>query len=121
MLNALFVGMGGFFGAVFRYLLGLLPVKNQSAFPVVTLCVNLAGAFIIGLVAACCAKKGVGDTRAVLFLRVGLCGGFTTFSTFSLETFSLFENGRPALAMLYVLSSVVLCIGAVFCAKLLVR
>lgn len=55
MINVLFVGLGGFVGAILRYLLGLIPVR-QTPFPIITLCINVLGAFVIGLLAACVKK-----------------------------------------------------------------
>lgn len=66
-------------------LLGKLPVK-AAGFPVITLGINVVGAFCIGLIVAAVGKHSGWDPRLVLFLKVGFCGGFTTFSTFSLET-----------------------------------
>lgn len=114
MLNCLVVGAGGFVGSVLRYLLSLVPISRGGAFPVNTLVINVLGAFVIGLVAAAVARL---DPRAALFLRVGICGGFTTFSTFALETTTLMQNGRIAAAAAYVALSVCLCIGAVALAQ----
>ena len=81
----LFVALGGAIGSVSRFLLGKLPVK-AAGFPVITLGINVVGAFCIGLIVAAVGKHSGWDPRLVLFLKVGFCGGFTTFSTFSLET-----------------------------------
>lgn len=119
MLDCLYVGLGGFIGSVCRYLVGLIPLKTQSGFPALTLFINVAGAFAVGVVAALVAK-GVGLGRnAVLFLKLGVCGGFTTFSAFSLETLSLVKNGAPGVAVAYALSSVALGVAAAFAAQLL--
>ena len=71
---------------------------------------NLAGAFLIGLIAQVAAERGAQSSSAVLFLKVGLCGGFTTFSTLSLETVTLLSDGKSGLAAAYVALSVVLCL-----------
>lgn len=92
MINCIIVGLGGFLGAVLRYLIGLLPVNIQNGFPVKTLGINIVGAFVIGLVVALGAKKEW-NPQLILFLKVGLCGGFTTFSSFALETSQLIEQG----------------------------
>lgn len=119
-MNALFVGLGGFVGAVLRYLLGLIPVK-QTPFPIITLCINVLGAFGIGLLAALCEKNKINSQPLLLFLKVGFCGGFTTFSTFSLEAYDLLSSGRTALAILYALLSVGLCLLAIFGARALIH
>ena len=107
MKNCLIVGAGGFLGAAARYLITLLPVPEHTAFPVKTLGINLLGCFVIGLVSAAAERHGLAP-QLTLFLRVGLCGGFTTFSSFALETLGLAGRGSTASALLYVLLSVVL-------------
>ncbi|MBD9113659.1 MAG: fluoride efflux transporter CrcB [Ruminococcaceae bacterium] len=120
MTNVIFVGLGGFVGAILRYLLGLIPVR-QTPFPIITLCINVLGAFVIGLLAALCEKNKINSQPLLLFLKVGLCGGFTTFSTFSLETYDLLSSGRTAPAILYALLSVGLCLLAIFGARALIH
>lgn len=121
MLDCLAVGLGGFAGSVLRYLAGKLPLQSPEGFPYVTLMINVLGSFAIGLIAAVAAKHADIDPRLVLFLRVGLCGGFTTFSTFSSETFSLLRAGSYVGAAAYVLLSVLLGVLAVFLAHVLVK
>lgn len=121
MLDCLAVGLGGFAGSVLRYLAGKLPLQSAEGFPYVTLMINVLGSFAIGLIAAVAAKHADIDHRLVLFLRVGLCGGFTTFSTFSSETFSLLRAGSYGGAAAYVLLSVLLGVLAVFLAHVLVK
>lgn len=118
MLDCLFVGFGGFVGTVLRYLLGLLPVKTTHGFPLITLGINVLGAFAIGLIAAEAAKNNALNPRMVLMLKVGVCGGFTTFSTFAYETASLMNGGSGALAVVYVALSVTLSILAICAAQL---
>lgn len=121
LLNCIFVGIGGFVGSVLRYLVGLVPLEAGGGFPFKTLAINVAGAFAIGLVCAAVAKGTGMDPRAVLLLKVGVCGGFTTFSTFALETHDLMQAGAWPVALAYVLASVVLSVAAVFAAEALVR
>jgi len=121
MLNCIFVGTGGFIGTVLRYLIGLIPLRENAVFPVKTLTINLVGAFAIGVITALVIKYESFDPRLELMLKVGVCGGFTTFSTFAYETAGLMQNGSTAVALLYVFASVVLCVGAVFGAQLLVK
>lgn len=113
----LWVGLGGAIGSIFRYTLSLLPIK--SSFPVLTLITNLLGAFIIGVVVGLFEKQYL-SSQIHLFLKTGLCGGFTTFSTFSLETLTLLENGMIFMAIIYVLISVVGCIMGVYLGKMIV-
>ena len=110
MIQILSVGAGGFIGAVLRFLMGKLPFKEITVFPVNTLLVNLIGAFVIGLVAAAGSRYGAENSNLVLFLKAGLCGGFTTFSTFSLEGLTLIQEGHFLIFMAYAVSSVVLCL-----------
>ena len=110
-MRFVFVALGGAAGAALRYAVSLLPAKG--AFPLLTLLTNLAGAFVIGVIAGLAAKRNL-PQNAVLFLKTGLCGGFTTFSTFSLEACMLLRSGRVGLCVLYMLLSVALCRGGVF-------
>lgn len=113
MLNCLLVGLGGFCGAVLRYLISLIPIKNPESFPINTFIINIVGAFAIGCIAFAVSKNESFDPKLLLFLKVGICGGFTTFSTFSLETAQLLKGGSVATALIYVLASVVLSVLAV--------
>lgn len=121
MLNCFLVGLGGFIGSVCRYLIGLLPVRPDSSFPVKTLMINVAGAFAIGLITALAGKYKSPDPHIVLMLKTGVCGGFTTFSTFAYETSDLMINGNLTSAILYMVSSVLLGILAVFAAQMLIH
>ncbi len=113
MLNCLFVGLGGFIGAVLRYLIGLIPIKNPGSFPINTFIINILGAFAIGCIAFAVSKDESIDPKLLLFLKIGICGGFTTFSTFSLETAELIKGGSVITALFYVLASVILSVLAV--------
>lgn len=88
------VALGGAAGAVLRYLIAVQFInRDLTAFPWATLAVNIAGAFLIGLVVAIAPEDPANPWR--LLLGTGLLGGFTTFSALSLETLVLFEAGRP--------------------------
>ena len=76
--------------------------------------INIIGSFLIGLIAAAAAKNGSLNPRIILFLKVGICGGFTTFSSFALETGDLVKNGNVGIAVLYAVLSMVLGVAAVF-------
>ena len=114
MIQILSVGAGGFMGAVLRFLMGKLPLKEMTIFPVNTLLINLIGAFVIGIAAAIGARQGIENSGIMLFLRVGLCGGFTTFSTFSLEGLALIQEGHLFMFFAYAVLSVALCLLAVW-------
>ena len=120
MLNCLFVGIGGFAGAICRYLMGMIPLQDKSGFPWITLCMNAIGAFVIGLVTAAAAKNGWGDSHLVLFLKTGVCGGFTTFSTFALESSSLMKQGKTGTAAVYMVLSVGICLAMVMLGQKLI-
>ena len=119
MIQILSVGAGGFIGAVLRFFMGKLPLKEMTIFPVNTLLINLIGAFAIGLVAAAGSRYGAENSNLVLFLKVGLCGGFTTFSTFALESATLMKSGHPKVAFLYMLLSILVGVGAIFITDLI--
>lgn len=112
MTACLYVGMGGFIGSVLRYLVGLIPLKTTHGFPLLTLFINILGAFLIGFISTIALKKSM-NPHLVLLLKTGLCGGFTTFSTFALESITLHKNGNTTLAMIYIVLSIVLGLSAV--------
>lgn len=117
-MNCLAVGLGGFFGAISRYLLGFLPGYYYLDFPVGTMFINLIGAFFIGLIAGI-VPYNLLSAKGQLCLKTGFCGGFTTFSTFSLEAVTLLEQGHWLLAGSYMVCSVVFCLLGVFMGKVL--
>ena len=114
--NVLLVALGGALGSVLRYGLGLLGARLLGAgFPHGTLFVNLTGSFAMGLLVEVLARRYAGSDAAVrLFLATGVLGGYTTFSTFSLDVASLAQRGDLLLAALYLSASVVLGIAALF-------
>ena len=86
----LLIGSGGFIGSVARYLVQqLIHEKFETGFPIGTFTVNIIGSFIIGVIYALSEKTGVLSAEWRLFLAVGLCGGFTTFSSFAYESFKM--------------------------------
>lgn len=116
MTGWMLAGAGGAAGAVLRYLIGLLPMNPENGFPIKTLLINLAGSFTIGMIAALAAKNAM-NPKLVVFLKAGVCGGFTTFSSFAFETQQLAQKGEGGLAFLYVLLSVLLGVSMVFLAE----
>lgn len=121
IINCLIVGAGGFVGSVFRYLISLVPVLNKEALPLQTLLVNVLGAIVIGMLIKASESVDAIEGNTLLFLKVGLCGGFTTFSTFALETFNMFEDGRFLGSMTYIVLSVVLCVVGVYIGRLIMQ
>ena len=114
-MNFLFVALGGALGAVGRYAISLLPVK--TTFPFLTLLTNLLGAVLIGFIAGMAGSSREISPNAVLFWKTGVCGGFTTFSTFSLEAFTLLEGHAYLAGGLYIVLSVAGCLAGIWCGR----
>jgi CrcB protein len=108
------VSMGGVIGAPLRYTLSVLITRSLGSpgFPVATLCVNVAGSFLLGLLTWTAAGRFGLTSNLRILLGIGMLGAFTTYSTFSIETLLLIERDRPLAAALYVLLTASLCIGA---------
>lgn len=107
-MNWLLVALGGAIGAVSRYGLGSYFIKSSSTFPWATWCINLLGCFLAGVFFAFSQQYPTLQNNARLFLMVGILGGFTTFSSFGLETFNLLREGQVMWAIGYAVSSVML-------------
>ena len=122
-MNLLLVGFGGAFGAICRYLLGVQSGRLLgTAWPYGTLAANLIGGLLMGILAGVLAYRGGADQeRWRLLLGVGVLGGFTTFSAFSLETALMIERRAWGQAAGYSLLSVGLSVGALFVGLLLAR
>ena len=120
MFNLFLVALGGAIGAAMRYLVGLLPLKEPFSFPVKTFAVNILGCFFIGLVVSFALKTENPNPRLTLFLKAGICGGFTTFSSFALESLDLIKNGNTFIAFAYIALSVMIGISAVWLAEWIV-
>lgn len=110
MINFLLVALGGALGAMARYSLTLIPLK--SGFPVATILANVLGAFLLGVIIGILESKQL-DPGWGIFIKVGLCGGFTTFSTFSAETVDLLYNNQFLQAVINITVSIFLCLLAV--------
>ena len=116
------VAFGGALGSVMRYLVGIGSGKLFGVdFPWGTLIINVTGSFLIGLFVGMFATRWDLPQPVRVFLTVGICGGYTTFSTFSLDAFYLMERGQAVAAGAYMIGSVVLSVGALIGAMLLVR
>jgi CrcB protein len=117
VITVLWIALGSALGGVARYGTGLFAAAQfGEGFPWGTLIVNVVGSFIIGLAAAATASDGpwplAPDLR--LFITVGFCGGFTTFSAFSIQTLQLIHSGQVGAAALNTIGSVVVCLIAVW-------
>ena len=118
-LNCLAVGCGGFVGSILRYLVG--NAVPASSFPWATLAVNVVGSFALAAIAGFVLRGVVPDGELSLMLRVGLCGGFTTMSTFSLELVDLASRGAWLGAAGYALLTCVLCVAAAMAGGMIAR
>ncbi len=122
MDRTLLVAVGGLCGSVGRYWMsGAVQRLNGNEFPVGTLSVNLLGSFILGLVMILSIERGLINANVRILLAVGFCGGFTTMSTFSYETYTLLRDGSVALALYNMGSTMGGCLAAVWVAATLAR
>ena len=119
--NILVVGAGSFLGGAGRYLISLAMKGVGKGFPWATLAVNLIGCFLIGLLWGLFSKNGTEGGNWALFLTVGFCGGFTTFSTFSKEALMMLQAGNIWGFAGYIAISVVAGIALVALGFLLMR
>jgi CrcB protein len=116
MLKTLFyIAVGGAFGSVLRFLTTVLVSKYWSAhFPLATFIANILGCFLIGLIIGIVEKNNLANSNLKWFLITGFCGGFTTFSTFGYENYTLFQSNNSLLAFLYIGLSVVMGLFAIW-------
>jgi CrcB protein len=124
MLTYLWVAIGGALGSVSRYWLsGLVAERYGETFPWGTLVINVTGSFLIGIFAAMVIPEGRMDSQSraftTQFFMIGICGGYTTFSSFSLQTLNLVRDREWLYAGGNVILSVVLCMIAVWLGYLL--
>ena len=114
MLRLFVIAVGGAIGTLLRYLMGGLDYRFSSGvFPVSTLVVNVTGSLAIGFLWGIVDRFNFSPNMR-MFVFIGILGGYTTFSTFSLETFNLMRDGEYRIAIMNMIFSVVLSIGAVF-------
>jgi CrcB protein len=123
MLNYLFVGLGGGLGAIARYVVGSQATRAfGTGWPYGTFVINIVGGLCMGLLISTLAHRGGGDQeRWRLLLGVGVLGGFTTFSAFSLDTALMIERRQLVSAALYAASSVGLSVIALFAGMMIAR
>ena len=122
MNNFILIFIGGGLGSVTRYGLGAYIAKQvNSIFPWGTLTINIAASFILGLLAGFIFQRSGNYETQRLLIGIGFCGGFSTFSTFSLELFEMIRNGNAMMAILYIVASVFATLIAFWAAHLLLR
>jgi CrcB protein len=113
MEKYLFIGLGGFLGSIARFgLASYVQTKTESLFPYGTMLVNITGCFVIGLLMTLFQERVVAPQNIRLFLIIGVLGGFTTFSSFSYDTFALFRSGNQLAAGINVTVSLIGCLLA---------
>jgi fluoride exporter len=118
----LIVGFGSFIGGGFRYLAQQFIAKQiATPFPYGTLIVNIIGCFLIGIIYSLSEKADVLSTELRLFLATGFCGGFTTFSSFSLENYGLLKDGQYLYVFAYVGLSIFIGFLATYLGILLIK
>jgi CrcB protein len=113
--QVLLIGFGGFVGSVARYYISRLNLTiDLWSIPLGTLVVNVVGSFILGFLTGIVVKSPILTVEWRLFLMVGMCGGFTTFSTFANENLTFLHNGQFLSIILYTSLSIILGFSAVF-------
>tara|TARA_B100000686_G_scaffold250525_1_gene260729 strand:+ start:4324 stop:4704 length:381 start_codon:yes stop_codon:yes gene_type:complete len=114
------VGLGGFVGAIFRYWISGWIQSGFVTFPAGTLGVNFLGSFLLALIMYASEYRGLFDEEARIFLTIGLLGSFTTMSTFSYESMKLLEQSEHMMFGLNLVSTIFLCLVAIYLGKFLV-
>ena len=121
LLGYLVVFLGAGIGGMLRHAVNRIPSLSAGDYPWNTVAVNIVGSLAMGLLAGWLAFKGDAHQTVRLFLATGVLGGFTTFSAFSLDTALLWERGRTADALFYVLLSVTVAVAGLFLGLSLMR
>ncbi len=117
MINIIYIGFGGFIGAVSRYILARWVNNIIPAFPLGTLAVNVLGSFALGFLMYLVTSGRNISPELRDFIAIGILGGFTTMSSFAYESFRLAELNQVILFALNIALNIVLCIGAVYAGK----
>jgi CrcB protein len=122
-MSYLWVTIGSAIGGLLRYAITRLTLTLSISFPFGTVLINVLGSFVIGYFGTLTLQSGKypASDNLRLFVMVGICGGFTTFSSFSLQTFDLMRSGAWGRALANLVLSVVLCVGAVAVGHLLAQ
>ena len=122
MQTILWISIGAIVGANLRYFVGQSVAKLlSSTLPYGTLLINITGSFVVGFFLVWTGERVLADPRWRLLIAIGFCGGYTTFSSFTYETFALFEQGRFAASALNVMVTNVLCLLAVVAGAAIAR
>ncbi|MCX6141353.1 MAG: fluoride efflux transporter CrcB [Candidatus Kapabacteria bacterium] len=121
MKEVLLVMFGGAVGSGLRYWVGTMLPVAQGTFPVPTFLVNVLGSFILGGIVGATSLPSPLSRNATLLLGTGLCGGFTTYSAFAIESVSLFEGGNVLVAGTYLATTIVCCMLAAVAGVTLIR
>lgn len=112
-MSALYVFLGGGLGALVRYGIGKFFPFSGNGFPIGTFLANVISCLILGYLMGILLGKSL-DQKYQLLLMTGFCGGFSTFSTFSMESYRLMSNGASLTSLFYILASVVVCIVCIW-------
>ena len=121
MLNILYISLGGALGALARYSLSLGLASKSMNFPTATLCTNIVGCFLMGMITEIFTLKANLPSELKLLIATGFLGAFTTFSTFGLESVSLINKAKFGKCFVYMTSSVLFGVSAIFAAVWLTR
>ena len=119
MYTLLLVGIGGFIGAILRYVLGGWIQSSFVNFPVGTLVINTTGSFFLGLIMYLSEYRGFFDDKTRIFLTIGILGAYTTLSTFGYESFRLLDDSKLFLMAINVVGTVLFSMLAVYLGKVL--
>jgi fluoride exporter len=111
-MNWILIFVGGGIGSICRFGISNLMPSQPKIFPTATFITNLIASILIGFLVSYCVKNN--DNTVKYLLITGFCGGFSTFSTFSFESYQLFNQGDFLWAALYIIASVVACLGGVY-------
>ncbi len=122
MQTVLLISIGAIIGANLRYFVAQYVTRLiPSTFPLGTLIINITASFILGFFLIWTSERVLADPRWRLFIAVGFCATYSTYSSFAYETFALFEKGQMALAALNILGTNVVCLVAVMLGAMLAR
>lgn len=113
--TALIIALGGGLGSTLRYFTSIFVSRYWSSnFPLATFIVNSVGCLLIGFIIGLLEKNQLSDSRLKWFLVTGICGGLTTFSTFGMENYNLFQNNNSLLAFVYIATSIIIGLLAIW-------